>query len=439
MRCLPGSSRGSKAVLGILLLLALSLAGCLRAASLDARLGAIVKPYRFSIARWEVKELLRWPAITRPRVGAQSASPSTGNVVNEYVALLGEMRQAETEVSQQARGESNRAARAQLQALQERKLVLAPQVERTLGSQIRQVLQKEGIYNPVDRLMRVGVAFPPIYFRLQRPPHTLIVSPRERIESMREEMLLQELSPESVDEIESKVEALGVSALVEEIGGFGATYPTFVSDDASLQWIVKTATEEWLHQYLAFTPLGFAYLLDVTGIRRNYDIATMNETVAGMVSAEIASRVMQAYYPEYLQPKATETSAQPRIDFNATMREIRLNVDDMLAQGQVDEAEQYMRERRQYLQEHGYYIRRLNQAYFAFYGTYADMPSSVSPIGEDLRQLQRKSTSLREFLNAAAGIRRLSDLQELLQRQVISKAAPDASAAWPATTGATTP
>jgi len=131
---------------------------------------------------------------------------------------------------------------------------------------------------------------------------------------------------------------------------------------------------------------------------------------------------MQAYYAEYLQPTAPPKSAEPpRVDFNAVMRDTRLQVDEMLAKGQVDEAERFMEERRQYLQANGYYIRKLNQAYFAFYGTYADMPSSVSPIGEELRQLQTKTKTLRDFLNAAAGMYRRSDLQDLLEGLVISR------------------
>jgi len=410
--------RGSKTLTALLLMI-LFLASCHQAQGIDERLSVVVKPYRFSVMRWELSELLRRPARLPGDAASQSATRAAVSVVDKYMTLQTEIRRVEAEIGRQPRGESGPETPGQLQTLQERKRVLASEVERILGGQIRQMLQNEGIHNPADRLVRLGVAFPPLYFRLQKPPHTLIVSPRERIESMREETLLQELSPDAVDEIEAKVEALGVSALVEEIGGFGATFPTFVSDDASLNWIVKTATEEWLHQYLAFTPLGFAYVLDVTGIKRNYDIATMNETVVGMVSAEIASRVMQTYYPEYLQPRTTERPVEPQIDFDSTMREIRLKVDDMLAKGQVDEAEQFMQERRQYLQAHGYYIRRLNQAYFAFYGTYADMPGSVSPIGEELRQLQSRSRSLREFLNAAAGMHRRGDVQELLKGLVI--------------------
>jgi len=63
------------------------------------------------------------------------------------------------------------------------------------------------------------------------------------------------------------------------------------------------------------------------------------------------------------------------------MRNIRRNVDAYLEQGQIDQAEKYMIEQQQFLSANGYYIRKLNQAYFAFHGNYADSPTSVNPIG----------------------------------------------------------
>ena len=63
-----------------------------------------------------------------------------------------------------------------------------------------------------------------------------------------------------------------------------------------------------------------------------------------------------------------------------------------------------MRERRDFLEQQGYYIRKLNQAYFAFYGTYADSPTSVDPIGTAMRTLRARYTSVAEFLNAAVSL-----------------------------------
>ncbi|GAI86090.1 unnamed protein product, partial [marine sediment metagenome] len=115
---------------------------------------------------------------------------------------------------------------------------------------------------------------------------------------MREIPLKQGLSLEEMESIEAEADKLGVSSLVVELGGFGGTYPTFVTDEASLRFTIDTAAEEWLHQYLTFKPLGFLYLLDIIGVSRNYEIATMNETLASMVSKEIGSILNEKYYPQ---------------------------------------------------------------------------------------------------------------------------------------------
>jgi hypothetical protein len=228
-------------------------------------------------------------------------------------------------------------------------------------------------------------------------------------------MLVQDLDQDQFEDIEARVDELGVSSLVTELGGFGGTYPTFVAGDVSLPWTIATATEEWLHQYLAFTPLGFVYLLDSLGIARNYEIATINETVAGVVSGEIAAFVMAAHYPQYRAPSGGGSSSGAGFDFNRAMRELRLAVDELLAEGEIERAERLMEERRQFLVSKGYGIRKLNQAYFAFYGTYADEPTSVSPIGTEVSELRRASVSLRDFVNQAAALTSRQDLIDRLK------------------------
>jgi hypothetical protein len=119
--------------------------------------------------------------------------------------------------------------------------------------------------------------------------------------------------------------------------------------------------------------------------------------------------VCQKYYPDYensTQPPAGE----PEFDFNREMREIRRAVDAYLAKGEITQAEEFMEEKRQYLASEGYHIRKLNQAYFAFHGTYADSPTSVSPIGAELKQLREQSISLKDFLNTAAAMTSRQDL-----------------------------
>jgi hypothetical protein len=97
------------------------------------------------------------------------------------------------------------------------------------------------------------------------------------------------------------------------------------------------------------------------------------------------------------------------------MRRIRLHVDELLAQGRVEEAETYMEAERQKLVAQGYNLRRLNQAYFAFHGSYATSPASVDPIGPWLRQLRARNGSLKAFLDQVSRMRSLDDLLQVLE------------------------
>ena len=96
------------------------------------------------------------------------------------------------------------------------------------------------------------------------------------------------------------------------------------------------------------------------------------------------------------------------------MRALRLEVDDLLAEGKVEEAELVMEERRQLFVLNGYYIRRINQAYFAFHGTYADTPASSDPIGPKMIALRERVRSVEEFLEEAREITSEGELDALL-------------------------
>jgi hypothetical protein len=87
------------------------------------------------------------------------------------------------------------------------------------------------------------------------------------------------------------------------------------------------------------------------------------------------------------------------------MHQTRVNVDKLLAEGQIEPAETYMEQRRVFFWENGYPFRKLNQAYFAFYGAYADQPGGAAgqdPVGSAVRLLREKSASLAGFINRMA-------------------------------------
>ena len=388
---------------------------CAPGRDFNARLSSIVKPYNFSIAKWEFNTIFN-----EAKQVISGRDKKIENDVNatEYFSSIEQIKALKSEIEAINAGSRQgdlASLEAELNRLQQQKIALADTVEKVIERQIKDTLAQQGIFNPIDKYIKLKVSFPPINFKLDKPPHLLVISPRDRIESMREIPLKQGINLEEMESIEAEADKLGVSSLVVELGGFGGTYPTFVTDEASLQFTIDTAAEEWLHQYLTFKPLGFLYLLDIIGVSRNYEIATMNETLASMVSKEIGSILNEKYYPQPENNGSQTQETASGFDFNREMRNIRRAVDKYLAQGEIEQAEEFMEQKRQYLATKGYHIRKLNQAYFAFYGTYADRPTSISPIGPELKKLRGQSASLKDFLETVAGMTSRQNLIESLK------------------------
>jgi hypothetical protein len=85
----------------------------------------------------------------------------------------------------------------------------------------------------------------------------------------------------------------------------------------------------------------------------------------------------------------------------------------------VEEAEAYMGARRELFWEKGYHhIRRINQAYFAFYGAYADTPrgeAGADPVGEAVRALWDRFDDPVAFLREVAWVSSFEELRALLE------------------------
>lgn len=368
---------------------ALFVTGCISSDESQDSIHSITESDEFSISRWEFDSLLNglW----------ESLKPASRNdiddveTVKKYFASV----RSESGLSESEREE------------------LEDKVERILSKQIREALIEVRIINPLDNFVPLRVVFPPIHFEFESPPSLLVVSPRDEIRLLRRTTLKPELSTEEKESLESRVDALGYSSLVVRLGGVGFTYPTMVIESSNLRRTIDRIAEEWFHQYMFFHPLGFLYALDGVGWRSDYDIIVMNETVAGIVSKEIGSKVYFKYYSE--QSEEPDPPREPVSEFDREMRQIRIQVDQYLSEGKVVEAEEFMRERRDFLATKGYHIRKLNQAYFAFYGTYADDPSTVNPIGQNIQELRRQSESLHEFLGEVRIMTGPDDLEEALE------------------------
>jgi len=407
-------------ILVLLLLLLLLPADTIPAdKALDYQVAALVRGRGFNLALWEVgavtsklKDLVVDPA-------AHLDDAAARQLVLDYVLTarrIGELKGTITRVlsdPQQPNPERAIAAwQAELLRLHRRQAERRDAVEAILESQTATVLAEEG-------LTALGLLWPPLKFHFSEPPLYLIVSPRQKIALRKGVHLRADLSLTEREDTEADVDSRLPDhvSLVEDIGGFGGAYPTMVIDNASLSWILSTIAHEWTHNYLAFRPLGWHYFDDS-------DTVTLNETVASIVGDEIGACVLERYYPQQVpaprpsgsqvRPLRIPEFVPPRFDFNREMRRTRLQVDRLLAEGRVAEAEAFMEAQRQRFVAHGYALRKLNQAYFAFHGSYATAPSAVDPIGPKMTRLRRASPSLRAFLETVSGFTRVEDLDRAL-------------------------
>lgn len=290
--------------------------------------------------------------------------------------------------------------RHQLVELQVQRAELEPLAEAILQEQVNEIAAQVG-------LTIGGQTFPPVLYHTTPPPDALIISPRDVIEQIQDISITPGISVDQMNDLEDRVDvALNVSSLVVPIGGIGL-YPTMVMETTDINGLAEVVAHEWIHNYLTLHPLGFSYL-------NSPELRTMNETVASIAGKELGRAVVQKYYPQYLPPESpptppenpeTQPTSPPVFDFRLEMHITRINADKLLAEGKIDEAETYMELRRRFLWDHGYHIRKLNQAYFAFYGAYADQPggaAGVDPVGTAVRLLRANSSSLEEFINRIA-------------------------------------
>ena len=291
-------------------------------------------------------------------------------------------------------------------------------VEETIESAISSVVRDQGLGTFGE------IIIPPVDVRLETPPTVLVTSLRERIERLEDVLIEPGISVFEREELESRVEdSQGVSALVLDIGGV-ATFPASIHSGGDLRNTLRIAAHEWIHHHLFLKPVG----------RDPYatpELMVINETVASIAGEEIGDLAYEALrrgsattvkvglgVPGHDLP--AEVPAPVDFDFGAAMQETRVTVDSLLATGQVDRAEAHMEKRRQVFARNGHPIRRLNQAYFAFNGTYGDSPGSVDPIGPQVRRLRELTSNVGEFLSLAGTVSSYEEFVALLARTELS-------------------
>ena len=355
-----------------------------------------VQGWDFDLLSWTVDSsrakaglLLNDPA--DEMIGAEST-----NLVLAYIertGKIGDLKRKQTEQIAEGKTIETESLQVELDRLyadqQKDRLLVESIIQQQVGSE----LAKEGI-------TVMGKPFPPVLFSFTNPPKKMVVSPRDRIEVVYSEMIGAEIDMDSILQSESIVlNDQDLSMYITNIGGLGA-FPTLVVETKNLEWILSTVAHEWAHNYLTLYPLGINYATSA-------ELTIINETVAEIVGDEIGKRAYERYYPELVasttapptsDDESEEDEEEETFDFRTEMRETRLAVDQYLAKGQIKEAEYYMELRRMDFVENGYPLRVLNQAYFAFHGSYGTSAASSSMIGPALFDLREQSPDLATFL-----------------------------------------
>jgi len=391
----------------------------------DTRLGALTGPSSFSLSVWTVEAFARKIGqMIGADPGAGMTAAEQSSLLEDFFALADDVNRMESTLDSFARFGLTSAdpevadLEGRLRELRATRAAQSLIVERILEQQIQSTLEQESI-----ALYELGDIFlPPVFFKMIDLPDVLIVAYRDRFEMRTQVAVQRSITTQQTEDLENAVDSeLNVRSLIVPIGGY-STYPTMVAGTAPRDFVLGAIAHEWCHLYLMLRPLGAAYGKDGR-------VTAMNETVCSIFGDDVAATVRETYYgaekmprPWQTPPTPTPEPAQPPREepqgFNANreLRKIYLAAEERLKAGDIAGAEQIMATGRQTLADNDVYLRKLNQAFFAFYGAYAEGPDSIRPdtIGDDLRELRRRSASLKDFFETVAGMSSYDDLQRAL-------------------------
>ena len=367
-------------------------------------------PFEYDLVGWEWRHLAnRWLYKIGHLLDDGPSVEEENSLLRRYFALADEVASLERD---EIAGHADEAALDEKRREQNK---IENKVENILERRLTTILEDQGLTTSLPLFSSLRFVFPPVDFEFARPPTVLAISPRDRIHLDREILLRGGLSDRDVEVLEARTAATGVSSLVVDIEAI-AFYPSAIPPDDSYESTLDSIAHEWLHQYFFFHPLGFSYF-------DSNETRTLNETAANIGGRELG-QLLQERFPlsetasPTSTPPPTSTPAPspppPAIDFREVMHNLRLQVDALLSEGKIDGAEALMEQVRRFLAENGYYVRKINQAFFAFNGLYADTPASSDPIGPKMTELRLLSPSLGEFLQAVSGITSEEDLDRLL-------------------------
>lgn len=379
----------------------------------NAAAGLKPGPNEYNIGAWEVRNVPnKWLFLAGELLRGSPSEAEQNDTLRRFFELNRRIDELSNESSDTlSRGMLvDQAITDELNALLRERDAIENQAEATLESRLTKVIEQENL----TRDLLFAVVWPPVDAEFTEAPRALARSPRDRIELLGSSLLKDGLTLTQVEEIEAEAQEENVSALSFGTAGIGA-YPTIIDHPGNYRRALEVIAHEWMHNYLFFHPLGFNYY-------GSNDLRTMNETVADLVGRELADSVIARWpldaAPSVPTPPTAAVPAQPPLDLRAELRKLRGEVDTLLAEGKIHEAETHMEMRRQELAEAGYFIRKINQAYFAYLNLYAGESGSAAatnPIGPKIDELRRRYPSLRDFVAVISAITTVEELDSALQ------------------------
>ena len=376
----------------------------------------IAQAHIFSIAQWEFENFsdkwVHWLWYAIP--GAKPSREERIAILDEYLQTVRAANKEERRIegASQLRSFMAGGASAKVGPLSDGYLRELLGIERDLRPEAEEAVEAEvaAVVAEIGLDSRFGVVWPPVDVRFGDLPALLVISPRGEMNMAGAVFLDPDIEPFERDDIERRVfDEVNYAAYVDDIAGL-ATFPNMVADNYTTRTVIRTAAHEWLHSHWFFHPFGRNYFASV-------EMTTLNETAATLAGNEIGDIAFERMGGD-LSENARRYEAEPKAspDFTAFMRETRIEAEKMLAEGRIEEAEEYMRRRQWDLRLRGYYIRKLNQAYFAFRGRYADSAASVSPAGEQMRELRSYAGDVGEFVRIISEVSTPAEFEALLAR-----------------------
>ena len=368
--------------------------------------------HSFSIVQWELRHLpLKWTHLLWELYpGNKPLDFERNSIVHEYLSTTLQLQKEQDNLADAATTTPliDSASKNYIDLKNKEVVRLSRKREELRGR------AEEAIESAVSRAANnhglgftFGILLPPTDFRLGDPPHLLIISRRDKIVMSDSKLINPNLKWSERAEIENRAELYeNTSALVDDLAGLG-TYPAIVSDKDSLRQIMRTAAHEWLHNYWIMKPLG-------RNMWNSQNMQILNETAADLVGNELGDEAFTILGNNIENAYKYDTFSSSNPHLFTILRETRINVEEMLKNGNIEEAEKYMRKQLWNLKLGGYNIRKLNQAYFAFRGNYAEGPASISPIGSDLRELRDYYSTLGEFIESVSKIGNFEQFHYLL-------------------------